>query len=137
MRRWTYSTLSGDAADTWADNYFVGPTLDSYTTTVQTVNNYAAALSNIPIDYLNVHWYNIDQCYHGFKTASQAYLRACNKQLIMTNEFGIKTDSNQLFYDTVDELRDVASFAICYSNNNNNPGGAIYLTDDMIEYLGL
>ncbi len=126
LRRWTYSTLSGDAADTWATNYFVGPKLDTYATVIQAVNTYAAAINNIPIDYLNVHWYNNSQCFNGFQTASQAYLNACNKQLIITNEFGIKTNSNQLFYDTVDELRNLASYAICYSNNSMNGGEMLF-----------
>ena len=136
LRRWTYSTLSGDAADTWANNYFVGPKLDTYPTVIQAVNTYAASINTIPLDYLNVHWYNVDACYNGFKTASQAYLKACNKKLIMTNEFGIKTNSDQLFNSTVNEFRGVASYAISYSNNNGG-GEAISLTDQMIKYLGL
>ena len=136
LRRWTYSTLSGDAANTWANNYFVGPRLDTYPTVIQTVNSYAASISTIPLDYLNVHWYNIDACYNGFKTAAQAYLKACNKQLIMTNEFGIKTDSCPLFDSTVDELSASAYYAISYSNNTKG-GDAVSLTDEMIKCLGL
>ncbi len=136
LRRWTYSTLSGAAATTWATNYFVGPRLDTYATVIQTVNNYAALINTVPIDYLNVHWYNVDACYNGFKTASQAYLKACNKKLIMTNEFGIQTNSTALFNSTVDELRGVASYSISYSNNNSG-GDAISLTDQMIKDLSL
>ena len=130
LRRWMYSQLSGDEQDEWKQDYYIGLNYD-YDEIMDIVNTFIDGVQNINIDYLNVHWYNVTGCYYGFETATQTYLEACNKKLLVCNEFGIRTNSLNLFDQTVDEIKQGNPvYAIAYSGGNKD--NSVQLTDAML-----
>lgn len=147
LQRWTYSQLSGTEATTWRQNYFVGQTLPTYLPVLAQVEAYAGLIRNIPIDYLNVHWYNVTQSSNGFQRATGIYAMRCSKKYIpiVTNEFGQKTQSYQVWSQTVNEVSKyslvdtnkvfqelrVVPYAIAYSGVND-PNLAIRLDMDKL-----
>ncbi len=119
LQFWAYSKLDGAAKKAWAANYKVPFGSPNYKLLIKAVDQYAAGIKLIPIDYLNVHWYNTDKCYHGFRIAADLYMQLCRKENLITNEFGIRgTYSAELFTDTINEVKDNAAFAVLYSGNN-------------------
>jgi hypothetical protein len=133
LQRWTYSQLTGTAQEQWKKNYYVGLNND-YDALLNIVNTYIATAKKINFDYSNVHWYNSIRCCGGYTTASQAFLKACNKKIQVCNEFGIRTSSLTLFTQTVTEITNNARLAIAYSGSNVK-GKAITLTDAMLHVL--
>jgi hypothetical protein len=135
LQRWTYSQLSGDEQDEWFQDYWVG--LNSgydYDDLMNIINTYIDGAKNIDFDYSNVHWCNPQTCSGGFSTATQTYMKACNKKSVVCNEFYIKTNSLDLFNATVDEIKGNTAFGLAYSGSNNS-NKAIELTDAMLEAL--
>lgn len=134
LRRWMYSQLSGGEAAQWKLNYYVGENNDTYNPLLKAVNDFKAGIKNIPVDYLNVHWYNIESCYNGFEKASKTYKNACGKNIIICNEFGIRTNSEKLFDETVNELKGLTWYAIAFSGSGGKDK-AVTLTDNMLDAL--
>jgi len=138
LQRWTYSQLSPDDQAFWIANYFVGLNAGAidYNTIIGIVNTFIEGVKNIDIDYINMHWINATTCGNGFETATQVYMEACDKKEVVCNEFCIRTSSNDLFGETVNEIKGNAKYAIAYSGP---PGGevAIKLTDEMLYELNL
>lgn len=133
LQRWTYSQLSGTAQTQWGKKYYVGLNND-YNGLLNIVNTFISGAKKINYDYSNVHWYNTFRCGNGFVTASQAYMKACNKKQVMSNEIGIRTSSLTLFTQTVNEVTGKTPWAIFY-NGSNIKGKAIKLTDQMLQVL--
>jgi len=133
LQRWTYSQLTGTAQQQWKDKYYVGLNND-YDALMNIVNTYIASAKKINFDYSNVHWYNTMRCGNGFSTAMQTFMKACNKQVPVCNEFGIRTSSLSLFTQTDNEIKRNALYAIAYSGSNIK-GKAIKLTDAMLQAL--
>ena len=133
LGRWTYSQLSGNAQQQWLNCYYVGLSAD-YGGLLNMVNTYTAGVQKINFDYSNIHWYNASKCSNGFATASQAFMKACNKKVVVCNEFGVYTNSYDLFNATVNEIKGNTSCAVAYSGL----GGinkAITLTAAMLALL--
>lgn len=134
LQRWMYSQLTGTEKDNWRLNYYVG--LDNnYDALVSMVNNYIDGAKKIDFDYSNVHWYNAHKCSDGFGTASKTFMKACKKDTVICNEFGIKTNSDELFNETVNEIKGNAFRALAYSGTDVSSGKAIKLSDDMLKML--
>lgn len=137
LRRWAYTQLSAAEADEWFQQYWVGGKMDNFNLLIKAVNYYAEGIRNIPVDYLNVHWYNINGCFDGFDKCAEAYKKACNKTNLICNEFGIKLNSEALFEATVNELNGKVAYAIAYSGTGKGDGeSAVRITDPMLEHLG-
>ena len=134
LRRWMYSQLTGDAQEQWKATYYVGLN-NNYTTLLKAVNAYTEGIKRISIDFTNVHWYNLVSCGAGFESATQTYMKACGKTAVVCNEFGIRTNSTELFRETVDEIRGKAYYALAYSGASSSSGKAITLTDEMLAML--
>ncbi len=127
LQQWTYWQIQ---SKDWAINYKVPYNSDNYKLLLQAVDQYAAGIKNIPIDYLNAHWYEQDSCYNGFQTAVNLYKTACGKSKLISNEFGIRgVYSDKLFMNTVNEVRGNVSYGILYSGNN-----AINISPEQIKY---
>lgn len=136
LRRWAYTQFSEEEAAEWFEQYWVGGKLDNFNLLVKAVNYYTASIRNIPIDYLNVHWYNIDGCFDGFDKCTEAYKEASNKTSLICNEFGIKLNSEELFDATVNELSGRVAYAIAYSGTGTGDGkSAVRITDSMLAHL--
>lgn len=133
LGRWTYSQLTGDAQTQWLNCYYVGLSAD-YNSVLNLVNTYAVGVQKINFDYSNVHWYNASKCSNGFATASQAFMKACNKKQVVCNEFGVYTNAYNLFNATVNEITGNANYAIAYSGLGE-PNKAIKLTSSMLDLL--
>lgn len=133
LQRWTYSQLKPAAQTKWKQTYYVGLNSD-YDELVDMVNTYAEAAKKINFDYSNVHWANQSACGGGYRTATQAFMRACNKKTNVCNEFAVKTNSLTLFSETVDEIDGNALYAIAY-NGTNRENKAITLTNQMLLVL--
>lgn len=143
LQRWMYSQLSGQEAKQWKMNYFVGNNMPNYEPLLEKVEHYISKIKNIPIDYLNVHWYNIVKCSNGFSKAANTYLTKCNKQALLTNEFGIKTSNLNLWKQTVNEVSSYpipggdivpTQYAVAFSGQGG-VNRAIELTDSMLKLL--
>ncbi|MEP6467268.1 MAG: hypothetical protein ABJB05_13245 [Parafilimonas sp.] len=133
LQRWTYSQLAGTSQQQWKSKYYVGLN-NNYDWLMNIVNTYIASAKKINFDYSNAHWYNSARCGNGFSTASQTFLKACNKKIPVCNEFGIRTNSLTLFTQTDAEIKGRALYAVAYSGSNI-PGKAITLTDAMLQVL--
>jgi hypothetical protein len=130
LNLWMSSRTSGDAALMWKK--MAGTASDSgYSAYVNRVNTYIAGVKRINVDFMNVHWYNEKECSNNFGKASGAYMEACGKTAVICNEFGIRTNSVELFRQTVNEIRNNVPFAVAYSGVND-PGKAVTLTDEML-----
>lgn len=142
LGRWYWSQLAGDAARDWISHYYVGKDDPNYNLLLQAVAEYSEGIKNIPIDYLNVHWYNIIHCYGGFPEAAKAWLKLCGKDSLMNNEFGMRLTTKadaftieSLLFETVQEMKDAGiKLAIAYSGIND-AAKAVQLTEDMLEEL--
>lgn len=143
LERWMYSQLSGAEALLWKKDHWVAETKPSYDPLIKRVEYYISKIKDIPIDYLNVHWYNKEKATGDFPKAAGTYLKRCEKTEIITNEFGVKktTDFN-VWQKTVDEVstfktdngKKVTKFALAYSGQGNDDK-AIELTDEMLKEL--
>jgi len=133
LQRWTYSQLTPAAQEEWKQTYYVGLNKE-YDEFLDMVNTYIAAAKKINFDYSNVHWCNQTACGNGYRTATQAFMIACNKKTTVCNEFGIKTNSLTLFTQTVDEINGNALYAIAYSGRNLE-SNKIKLTKAMLSVL--
>jgi hypothetical protein len=133
LQRWTYSQLSATAQQQWKLNYYVG-LHNNYDALTNIVNTYIASAKSINFDYSNVHWYNPATCGNGYATAMQTFMKACNKGTSVCNEFGIRTNSLDLFTQTVNEINGSAFYALAYSGSDK-PNKAIKLTDPMLSVL--
>ena len=142
-KRWMYSQLSGAEALLWKKNYWVAEDRADYQPLMQRIQFYIDHIQSVPIDYLNMHWYNIDHTANGFPKAAGTYLKQCGKTEIITNEFGIKTPELGLWKSTVKEVSSYQTddgdkttrFALAYSAQVNRPDNAIRLTDPMLAEL--
>lgn len=142
IQRWMYSQLSGPEALQWKKNYFVGENNDNYEPLLEKVEFYISKIKHIPVNYLNVHWYNKEKSSNGFPKAAGTYLKRCGKPEIISNEFGIKIDDFDVWKKTVDEVssyetddgKKVTNFALAYSGVGNDDK-AIELTDEMLKEL--
>jgi len=133
LQRWTYSQLTGTEQEQWKQTYYVG--LNSgYDELLDMVNTYNAAAKKINFDYSNVHWSNSTTCGNGYRTATQAFMIACNKKTPVCNEFAVKTNSLMLFTETFNEINGNAFYAIAY-NGTNRDNKAITLTNEMLLVL--
>lgn len=128
---WMASKTSGDTALMWKK--MAGST-GNMATYVKRVNAYIDGIKSVDADYINVHWYNEANCSNKFKEAAHAYMQACGKTGVICNEFGIKTNSAELFRQTVKEIKGTVDFAVAYSGVNGD-GKAIKLTDEMLSTL--
>ncbi len=134
LQRWTYSQLSGAEQEQWKEEYPVnlnGGDVD-YDYLMDMIDEFIDGVQDIDLDYINVHWYNARTCGDGFATATQAFMKACNQKRVVCNEFGIRSNSFDLYSATVDEIRGNADYAITYSGTN---GQAVFLTDAMLDEL--
>ncbi len=119
LQMWTYSQLDSTERKDWALNYRVAYNSYNYKLLLQAVDQYTTGIRSIPVDYINVHWYEQDECYHGFKKAADLYKIACDKKHLVSNEFGIRGEySDDLFKQTVHEVGNNTSHAILYIGNN-------------------
>lgn len=137
LGRWTYTQLSGDSAAWWKDNYFIGENNESWDQMLQDVADFTRMIKGVPLDYINTHWYNKDNCPGGYPIAIEKYKQATGKGFIplCNNEFGIKINSEELWIKTLDEIEAAgAEIMIAYSGVNQ-PGKAITLTDRMLKEL--
>jgi hypothetical protein len=142
LRRWMYSQLSGREAEVWKRIYYVGEKKDNYQALLDRVELYISLIGDVPIDYLNVHWYNIEGCFNGFAKAAGTYLARCGKSEIITNEFGIRRQSFDMWEKTVKEVASYQTaegmkptrYAIAYSGIDE-PEKAVRLTPDMLKLL--
>jgi len=133
LQRWTYSQLNPKAQEQWKQTYYVGLN-NGYDELLDLVNTYIASAKKINFDYSNVHWSNSTTCGNGYRTATQAFMIACNKKTPVCNEFAVKTNSLTLFTQTVDEITGNALYAIAY-NGTNRDGKAVILTNAMLLVL--
>lgn len=133
LQRWNYSNLSGSDALAWKSHYFVGLS-DDYANFLIRINAFLDGISFIPLDYANVHWYNNISAYGGFPSAAGFIKEQTAKDKLITNEFGIKTNTFTLFQQTVNELKDDVEYAIAYSGINTS-GKAITLSNQMLSFL--
>lgn len=142
IQRWMYSQLSGPEAALWKKNYWVGETSDNYKPLLEKVEFYISKIKHIPVDYVNVHWYNKEKSSNGFPKAAGTFLKRCGKSEIITNEFGILINDFNVWQKTVEEVSSfktddgekVTRFAIAYSGVGNDDK-AIELTDEMLKEL--
>jgi len=143
LERWMYSQLSGAEALLWKKDHWVGENKPSYGPLIKRIEYYISQIKNIPIDYLNVHWYNKEKATKDFPKAAGTYLKRCEKTEIITNEFGVKkTTDFDVWQKTVDEVstfktdngEKVTKFALAYSGSGED-GKAIELTDEMLKEL--
>ncbi len=119
LQYWTYSKLKGITQKLWGKNYHVPFGTANYKYLLDAVDLYVKGINNIPIDYLNVHWYETDNFYNGFETAANLYQLVCSKLNLITNEFGIRgTYSNDLLSETINSVKGIVDFAVLYSGNN-------------------
>lgn len=134
LQRWTYSQLTGTQQSWWKANYFVGLSAN-YELMIATVNEFAAGIRNIPVDYINTHWYNKTSCPGGYPIATALWLKACGKTKFINNEFGIKTKNLALFAATIAEIKLAgAEIAIIYSGVDA-PDNAVRITNEMYQTL--
>ncbi len=133
LQRWMYSQLTGTAQEEWKNDYYVGLNND-YDGFSDMMNSYIAGVQKINFDYCNVHWYNNTTCADGFSDASQTFMKACNKKTVVSNEFGVRSNSLSLFTQTVDEMNGNALYAVAYSGTNQDQK-AIKLTNPMLKVL--
>lgn len=143
LERWMYSQLSGAEALLWKKDHWVGENKPNYNPLIKRIEYYISQIKNIPIDYLNVHWYNKEKATHDFPKAAGTYLKRCEKTEIVTNEFGVKKTTDFDVWDkTVDEVstfktddgKKVTKYALAYSGQGED-GKAIELTDEMLKEL--
>jgi len=144
IQRWMYSQLSGAEAAQWKKNYWVGETNENYQPLLEKVEFYISKIKHIPVDYINVHWYNKEKSSNGFSKAASTYLKLCGKSEIISNEFGILIDDFDVWKKTVDEVsafktddgEKVTKFALAYSGvGTGGDNKAIELTDKMLKLL--
>lgn len=134
LQRWTYSQLTGAEQAWWKANYFVGLSAN-YELMIATVNEFAAGIKNIDVDYINTHWYNKTSCPGGYPIATALWLKACGKTKFINNEFGIKTKNLALFTATIAEMKLAgAEIAIIYSGVDA-PDNAVRITNEMYKTL--
>lgn len=138
IRRWTYTQLDSEEQSDWELKYFVGKNMSNFKPLIDKVNLYIDNVKNIPIDFPNIHWYNINQCYNGFEVCSEKYSDLLSHYSFVSNEFGIivndvSVDKLNLFKQTAVELKDNI-YNIAYSDAKN-AGNAEALTTEMIDYL--
>jgi len=142
LQRWMYSQLTGQDAIQWKRDYFVGEKLPNYLPLLKQVEYYISKIKEIPIDYLNVHWYNAVKCSNGYPGAAGTYLERCGKTEVITNEFGQKIPSLPVWKQTVKEVSTfntlagpkTTKYALAYSGVGD-AGKAIELTDEMLKEL--
>lgn len=128
---WMASRTTGAASIMWKKMAGVNSIPSAY---INRVNGYMDSVRHTGVDYVNVHWYNEKDCSNTFRKASQAYMNACGATGVICNEFGIKSNSPELFRQTVNEIRGNVAFAVAYSGVND-PGKAVTLTDEMLSSL--
>ena len=143
LERWMYSQLSGAEALLWKNDHWVAENKPSYDPLIRRVEYYISKIKDIPIDYLNVHWYNKEKATNDFPKAAGTYLKRCEKTEVITNEFGVKkTTDFDVWQKTVDEVsrfntdagQKVTKFALAYSGKGTEDK-AIELTDEMLREL--
>jgi hypothetical protein len=137
LKRWIYSQLTGIEQAQWKEKYTV--VINSPENPFDSMLNQAKIFLNgiktIPIDYINVHWYNTSLCFNGLPKAAQLYLKACNKTAIISNEFGIKVSDTTLLKNTINELRSAGiKMGIAYSGIDA-ANLAVRLNDDQLKLL--
>jgi hypothetical protein len=143
LERWMYSQLSGPEALLWKKDHWVGETNPNYQPLIKRIEFYINQIKKIPIDYLNVHWYNKEKATNDFPKAAGTYLKRCEKTEIITNEFGVKkTTDFDTWQKTVDEVSTfqtdegdkITKFALAFSGTGQEDK-AINLTDDKLKLL--
>lgn len=134
LARWTYRKISSDSSAWWKSKYFVG--LDNkYELMITTLDEYAKGVKDIPIDYINMHWYNKTESNGGYLIASKLWMKATGKTASINNEFGLDIHSTSLFLQTAEEIRaSGAAIGIIYSGMDYE-GKAIKITPEMIQQL--
>lgn len=100
------------------------------------LTEFFTGIKTIPTDTVNFHWYVSADAVKAYdvKIVALAYMQACGKTHIVNNEFGIRTDTPDLWLALIGALKGFADCAIAYSGVND-PGKAIQLTPDMINEL--
>jgi hypothetical protein len=136
LQRWAWSQLRGEMRDWWSDNYFIGKD-NEYWRMVALVTKYARGIREIPIDYINTHWYNKSDCYDGYPLAVMLYKRIIGKPNLplINNEWGIKTNDKALFDATKREIEKAGAKILVAYSGVNAEGKAVQLTDEMLEEL--
>lgn len=137
LKRWIYSQLTGIEQAQWKEQYAI--VLNSpdnpYDSMLNQAKIFLNGIKTIPIDYINVHWYNTSLCFNGLPKAAQLYLKACNKTAIISNEFGIKVSDTTLLKNTINELRSAGiKMGIAYSGIDA-ANLAVRLNDDQLKLL--
>lgn len=133
VRRWMYSRLTGDDAIWWRAHYFTGLS-NNYDGFIKSINDALDMLKTLNYNFANLHWYNDYNCPGSFKLAAETYAEASGRGKAITNEFGIKTASMDLWQATLKEIKDNARFAVAYSGVNAQ-GKAIKLTQQMLKEM--
>ncbi len=120
LQYWAYSQIvSVGVKRAWAKKYNVPFGSANYKYLLDAVGLYAKGIKNIPIDYLNVHWYETNTYQDGFAFAAELYQEFCDKTALICNEFGIRgTYSNNLLSETINSVKGIVDYAILYSGNN-------------------
>ena len=136
LQRWTYSQLRGDMKEWWKQHYFIGRD-NEYEKMFVLIAKYAKGIRDIPIDYVNTHWYNKDTCHDGYPVAIAAYKRIIGKTNLplVNNEWGIKTNNKELFDQTKREIEKAGAQILVAYSGVNAEGKAIQLTDEMLAEL--
>jgi hypothetical protein len=137
LKRWIYSQLTGIEQAQWKEQYTVviNSPENPFDSMLNQVKIFLNGIKTIPLDYLNVHWYNTSLCFNGLPKAAQLYLKGCNKTALISNEFGIKVSDTTLLKNTINELRTAGiKIGIAYSGIDA-PNLAIRLSDDQLKLL--
>lgn len=136
LERWTWCQLRGEMADWWEQRYFVGKN-NAYWRMVALVTKFAMGVRDIPIDYINHHWYNEERCHGGLSLAIACYKRIIGKigLPLVNNEWGLDINSQHLFEETKKEVENAGAHILVAYSGVNEPGKPIRLTDEMLSML--
>ncbi len=119
LQYWAAYKLSRIDRRKWIREYKVPVNSASWELLINAVEQYMQGIRLIPIDFLNVHWYEQDICYNGFDQAAAFYQNDCKKSNLICNEFGIRgTYSNDLLSETINSVKGIVDYAVLYSGNN-------------------
>lgn len=138
IKRWTYSKITDPVKQQqWKNNYFVGLNND-YEAFVAKMDQVLTGIGQIPGDYINFHWYNLQENVYaeGLPTCMLHYTQATGRTYndIVNNEFGIRNVKTQTLWEkTVNELKQYIKIGLAYSGIDS-PGLAVELTDEMLLY---